>query len=157
MPGVPVVYCNPKACTGIVSDGRLRDEKARSLVMERQQIHIKLSADAEAALHAVMGRTGLNRSQAINAAIVNMARGHDGYYAQMAAFQSAIAAGAALFAALRGLPQEAQLDLNRFVINFAEDVHGSMPTPPDHIRDTAAQEPIARAFLAAIMSRYPTE
>ena len=117
--------------------------------------HVRLNPQTEEALNALMARTGMNWSQAINFSIVNTARGHDGYYAQMAAYQSAIAASAALFAS-QTLCQthEDRVELMRFANDLAKTIHGPPPSPPNHLVNTAAHTAIGKAFFDALDSHY---
>ena len=104
---------------------------------------------------ALMARTGMTWSQTMNYALVNTAHGHDGYYAQMAAYQSAIAAAAAI--RIGQMMQRTPEDLRAFsdfVMFLAEEIHGPMPEAPDYRKRTAAHEPIAKAFFDALEAHY---
>ena len=119
------------------------------------QHNIRLSLDSSEALAALMKRTGLNRNQAINFSILNTAQGHDGYYAQMSAYQSAIAAAAAI--RIGQMMQRTPEDLRAFsdfVLFLAEEIHGPMPEAPVYRKRTAAHEPIAKAFFDALEAHY---
>ena len=117
--------------------------------------HIRLSLDSSEALAVLMKRTGLNRNQAINFSILSAARGHDGYYAQMAAFQSAIAASLAAFAAQKMCETaEEEADLARVAIDLARGIHGPPPQPPTYLTNQGAHSTIATAFFDALASHY---
>jgi len=119
------------------------------------QHHITLTLDAERALAHLMERMGLSKNQAFSFAISNAAFGHDGYYMRMAAYQSAIAAAAALFAAQQSCRTEAEgVELVEFSTDLAQMIHGPPPEAPVHLRDRAGHDPIARAFFAALENRY---
>ena len=117
--------------------------------------HVRLNPQTENALNALMARTGMNWSQAINFSIINTAHGHDGYYAQMAAFQSAIAAAAAMKVGqmMQRTPEDV-IAFSDFVVFLANKIHGPIPEAPAHLKHRAAHEPIAKAFFDALASYY---
>jgi hypothetical protein len=124
-------------------------------LVSRHAYHVKLSEEAVAAMGALMARTGMTWSQTMNYALVNTAHGHDGYYAQMAAFQSAIAAAAAMKVGqmMQRTPEDV-IAFSDFVVFLANKIHGPIPEAPAHLKHRAAHEPIAKAFFDALASYY---